>query len=98
MYINGKGTAENTYDAIVIGSSISGGWVAKELCQKGLKALMLECEPEASLLYVQLIKNLTLSGFFPLEIGMKQARKYLTLSRKFQALIPNNKGTKVWAT
>ena len=32
----------NTYDAIVIGSGISGGWAAKELCEKGLKTLMLE--------------------------------------------------------
>ncbi|HET9430302.1 MAG TPA: GMC family oxidoreductase, partial [Chitinophagaceae bacterium] len=34
--------AENTYDAIVIGSGISGGWAAKELCEKGLKVIMLE--------------------------------------------------------
>jgi len=33
--------AEN-YDAIVIGSGISGGWAAKELCEKGLTVLMLE--------------------------------------------------------
>ncbi len=33
---------ENTYDAIVIGSGISGGWAAKELTEKGLKVLMLE--------------------------------------------------------
>jgi len=32
----------NTYDAIVVGSGISGGWAAKELCEKGLKVLMLE--------------------------------------------------------
>jgi choline dehydrogenase-like flavoprotein len=32
----------NTYDAIVIGSGISGGWAAKELTQKGLKTIMLE--------------------------------------------------------
>ena len=32
----------NTYDAIVIGSGISGGWAAKELCEKGLKTLVLE--------------------------------------------------------
>lgn len=31
-----------TYDAIVVGSGISGGWAAKELCEKGLKTLMLE--------------------------------------------------------
>ena len=34
--------AEITYDAIVVGSGISGGWAAKELCEKGLKVLMLE--------------------------------------------------------
>lgn len=32
----------NTFDAIVIGSGISGGWAAKELCEKGLKTLVLE--------------------------------------------------------
>jgi choline dehydrogenase-like flavoprotein len=32
----------NTYDAIVIGSGISGGWAAKELTEKGLKTIMLE--------------------------------------------------------
>jgi choline dehydrogenase-like flavoprotein len=32
----------NTYDAIVIGSGISGGWAAKELCDNGLKTLVLE--------------------------------------------------------
>ncbi len=34
--------ADQTYDAIVIGSGISGGWAAKELTQKGLKVIMLE--------------------------------------------------------
>ena len=33
---------ENVYDAIVVGSGISGGWAAKELTEKGLKVLMLE--------------------------------------------------------
>jgi choline dehydrogenase-like flavoprotein len=33
---------ENNFDAIVIGSGISGGWAAKELCEKGLKTLVLE--------------------------------------------------------
>ena len=32
----------NQYDAIVIGSGISGGWAAKELCERGLKTLLLE--------------------------------------------------------
>ncbi|KAG1270234.1 hypothetical protein G6F65_013268 [Rhizopus arrhizus] len=34
--------ADNHYDAIVVGSGISGGWAAKELTEKGLKVLMLE--------------------------------------------------------
>jgi len=36
----------NQYDAIVVGSGISGGWAAKELCEKGLKVLMLERGPD----------------------------------------------------
>ena len=40
--INAKGVEQNTFDAIVIGSGISGGWAAKELCEKGLKTLVLE--------------------------------------------------------
>ncbi len=42
MYFNNQGKEEVTYDAIVIGSGISGGWAAKELCEKGLKTLVLE--------------------------------------------------------
>ena len=40
--INNRAEQQNTYDAIVVGSGISGGWAAKELCEKGLKVLMLE--------------------------------------------------------
>lgn len=32
----------NTYDAIVVGTGVSGGWAAKELCENGLKTLVLE--------------------------------------------------------
>jgi len=42
MNLNTKAKEDNTYDAIVVGSGISGGWAAKELCEKGLKVLMLE--------------------------------------------------------
>ena len=34
--------ADNVYDAIVVGSGISGGWAAKELTEKGLKTILLE--------------------------------------------------------
>ncbi|MDP3667367.1 MAG: FAD-binding protein, partial [Sediminibacterium sp.] len=40
--LNTRAQAQNTYDAIVVGSGISGGWAAKELTEKGLKVLMLE--------------------------------------------------------
>ena len=41
--IKDKGQSKNNnFDAIVIGSGISGGWAAKELCEKGLKTLVLE--------------------------------------------------------
>ena len=40
--INNAGKESHTYDAIVVGSGISGGWAAKELTEKGLKTLVLE--------------------------------------------------------
>ncbi len=39
FYINSN---QESYDAIVVGTGISGGWAAKELCEKGLKTLVLE--------------------------------------------------------
>ncbi len=42
MNYNEKGKASVTYDAIVIGSGISGGFAAMELCKKGYKTLVLE--------------------------------------------------------
>ena len=33
---------EETYDAIVVGTGISGGWAAKELCEQGMKTLVLD--------------------------------------------------------
>ena len=42
MNINNKSEKENTYDAIVVGTGVSGGWAAKELTEGGLKTLVLE--------------------------------------------------------
>ncbi len=42
MNLNTRAKEQNTFDAIVVGSGISGGWAAKELCEKGLKTLVLE--------------------------------------------------------
>lgn len=41
-HLNTKANTNNRFDAIVVGSGISGGWAAKELTEKGLTVLMLE--------------------------------------------------------
>jgi choline dehydrogenase-like flavoprotein len=42
MNLNIQAEQKNTFDAIVVGTGISGGWAAKELTEKGLKTLVLE--------------------------------------------------------
>ncbi len=42
MNLNTDAEKKNTFDAIVVGTGISGGWAAKELTEKGLKTLVLE--------------------------------------------------------
>jgi choline dehydrogenase-like flavoprotein len=42
MNLNLDAQQQNTFDAIVVGTGISGGWAAKELTEKGLKTLVLE--------------------------------------------------------
>ncbi len=42
MYVNSKAKEQSTFDAIVVGSGISGGWAAKELCEGGMKTLLLD--------------------------------------------------------
>jgi choline dehydrogenase-like flavoprotein len=41
-HLNVKAQHENRFDAIVVGTGITGGWAAKELTEKGLKVLLLE--------------------------------------------------------
>jgi choline dehydrogenase-like flavoprotein len=45
MNTNNLNFIEEEYDAIVVGTGISGGWAAKELCENGLKTLVLERGP-----------------------------------------------------
>jgi len=42
MYFNLQAKKDMTYDAIVVGSGISGGFAAMELTKKGMKTLILE--------------------------------------------------------
>ena len=53
---------ERTYDAIVIGSGMSGGWAAKELTEKGLRTLVLERGRD-----VKHIKDYPTANLYPYE-------------------------------
>lgn len=73
MYIQGDAAKEMTYDAIVIGSGMSGGWAAKELCDHGLKTLVLERGREVKHLQDYPTTNMhpwefPLRGRLPLEV------------------------------
>jgi choline dehydrogenase-like flavoprotein len=46
LYFNSKAKTKHTFDAIVVGSGVSGGWAAKELTEKGLNVLMIERGPK----------------------------------------------------
>ncbi len=63
MYIQGDAKKDMTYDAIVIGSGMSGGWAAKELCEKGIKTLVLERGRQ-----VEHVKDYPTTNKFPWEI------------------------------
>src|SRR5690606_25286072 len=62
---------ERSYDAIVIGSGISGGWSAKELCEKGLKTLVLERGRD-----VQHVKDYPTTNLYPWEFEHRGEMPY----------------------
>ena len=47
--------------------------------------------------YFNIVKGMTISGYFSSEIGMTEARNYLPVPGKFEACIPYNKTDGVWA-
>ncbi|MFC3415874.1 GMC oxidoreductase [Algoriphagus hitonicola] len=61
--------ANQSYDAIVVGSGISGGWAAKELTEKGLKVLLLERGPD-----VEHVKDYDTATLPPWEIPHRGRR------------------------
>src|SRR5205809_6747765 len=65
--INAGGVQKNTFDAIVIGSGMSGGWAAKELCEHGLKTLVLERGRN-----VEHIKDYTTANKNPWDFGHRE--------------------------
>ena len=58
--------SDNRYEAIVIGAGMSGSWVAKELCDKGIKTLMLDRGPE-----VKHLRDYPTAGKFPWEFEFR---------------------------
>lgn len=58
------GDTNQTYDVIVIGSGISGGWAAKEFSEKGLKTLVLERGKD-----VRHLKDYPTTNMMPWEFG-----------------------------
>ncbi len=71
--INSKAVVQNSFDAIVIGSGMTGGWAAKELCEKGLKTLVLERGRN-----IEHIKDYTTANLPPWELP-----RHDTFSKKF---------------
>ena len=59
---------ETRYEAIVIGAGMSGSWVAKELCDKGVKTLMLDRGPD-----VKHLKDYPTAGKYPWEYELRGA-------------------------
>lgn len=76
--------ANEAYDAIVVGSGISGGWAAKELTEKGLRVLLLERGPN-----VEHIKDYKTATVPPWEVPHRGRRtqellaKHPTLQRDY---------------
>ncbi|MCF6224322.1 MAG: GMC family oxidoreductase [Flavobacteriaceae bacterium] len=68
-------TTKNTFDAIVIGSGMSGGWAAKEFTEKGLKTLVLERGRN-----VEHIKDYPSTNLMPWEL--KHGGKVLTSDKE----------------
>ncbi len=61
--------ANQAFDAIVVGSGISGGWAAKELTEKGLKVLLLERGPN-----VEHVKDYKTATLAPWEVPHRGRR------------------------
>ena len=63
----------NNFDAIVIGAGMSGGWVSKELCDGGIKTLMLERGPN-----IEHIKDYPTTNMMPWEFKHRGQINYKT--------------------
>lgn len=88
-----KKSQDQSYDAIVIGTGISGGWAAKELCERGLRTLVLERGPMVR--HVQDYPTMNLAPW-ELPYGNRLTReereeKYFVQGRKAYAVTQDTK-------
>ncbi len=82
------------YDAIVIGSGISGGWAAKELCENGLKTLVLERGR-----MIQHIKDYTTANLDPWDLeyrGKKDPKEVKRQEKQDRTGYTTNPESKHW--
>ncbi|HEX2718287.1 MAG TPA: GMC family oxidoreductase, partial [Gemmatimonadaceae bacterium] len=89
-------TMADEYDAIVVGSGISGGWAAKELTERGLKVLLLERGKNIE--HIKDYKNATKAPWeYPHRGGRTQdmEKRYPVLKRDFPL---NEKNLDWWAS
>jgi choline dehydrogenase-like flavoprotein len=85
-----------TFDAIVIGSGISGGWAAKELCEKGLKTLVLERGRSVEARKAPDTHWFGERAYFSSETGMTKALRYVRVPGHFTGCMPLAKGQPAW--
>lgn len=64
-----------------------------ELLETVQEEALIDQEPH----YFNLLKNLTISGYFTSKIGMTEARNYVAVPGKFEPCIPYQTGDKPWA-
>ncbi|OAQ38962.1 GMC family oxidoreductase [Pedobacter psychrophilus] len=71
---------EEIFDAIVIGSGITGGWAAKELTEKGLKTIMIEYGRN-----VEHIKDYPTTNMYPWEFSHRGSVPY-NIAKEYQSV------------
>lgn len=103
IFLNGinelDSRAAKTFSSSFVQADSSQKLQLLEVVQNEATAYRLKMEKEEKALphYFDLLKGLTISGYFSSEIGMTQARNYLPIPGKFEACMPYDQDDKPWA-
>lgn len=104
IFLNGinelDSRAARTFSSSFVQADSSQKLQLLEVVQTEATAYQLKMEKEEKTVphYFDLLKGLTISGYFSSEIGMTQARNYLPVPGKFEACMPYDQDDKPWAT